>query len=80
MPKNKSNVKGSSYECGYEPIGAPTANFEVHFYIIAILFIIFDVEIIFFYPWAMGIGKMSFMGFYFMSTFLFTLLVGYGYE
>ena len=80
IPKNKSNVKGSSYECGYEPIGAPTTKFEVHFYIVAILFIIFDVEILFLYPWAIGLSRMSFAGFFSMSIFLLILLVGFAYE
>lgn len=80
VPKKKSNVKGSSYECGYEPIGAPTAKFEIHFYIIAILFIIFDVELLFFYPWAFGLSRMSFMSLFFMTVFLLTLLIGYAYE
>jgi NADH:ubiquinone oxidoreductase subunit 3 (subunit A) len=50
IKKKKTNVKTSSYECGYEPIGSPIARFEVHFYIISILFIIFDVEVLFLYP------------------------------
>jgi len=80
IPKNKSNVKGSSYECGYEPIGAPTTKFEVHFYIVAILFIIFDVEILFLYPWAIGLPRMTFVGFFSMTIFLVILLVGFAYE
>ena len=80
IPKKRSNVKGSSYECGYEPIGAPTTKFEVHFYIVAILFIIFDVEILFLYPWAIGLSRMSFAGFFSMSIFLLILLVGFAYE
>jgi NADH-quinone oxidoreductase subunit A len=80
VPKKKSNVKGSSYECGYEPIGAPTANFEIHFYIVAILFIIFDVEILFFYPWAFGLARATYSSFIAMTVFLLTLLIGYAYE
>lgn len=80
IPKVRSNPKNSSYECGYEPIGAPTARFEVHFYIIAILFIIFDVEILFLYPWAIGLGRLPFEAFFAMTLFIVILLVGFTYE
>ncbi len=80
IPKQRNNAKNSSYECGYEPIGAPTTKFEVHFYIVAILFIIFDVEILFLYPWVIGLGGLSFYAFFSMTVFLAVLLIGYAYE
>lgn len=80
IPKKKSNTKNSSYECGYEPIGAPTAKFEVHFYIVAILFIIFDVEILFLYPWVVGLGRLPFYALFSMTLFLSILIIGYAYE
>jgi NADH-quinone oxidoreductase subunit A len=80
IPKKRSNAKTSSYECGYEPVGSPTANFEVHFYVVAILFIIFDVEILFLYPWALGAIFLPLKSFFVLSLFLATLLIGYFYE
>jgi len=80
VPKKRRNTKNSSYECGYEPVGSPTAKFEVHFYIVAILFIIFDVELLFLYPWVLGVANLSAQALWAMTIFLLTLLIGFAYE
>jgi len=72
--------KLSSYECGFNPWGDARSKFEVRFYLVAILFIIFDLEITFLFPWIVSIGKLSFFGFYSIFIFLFILTIGFVYE
>jgi NADH-quinone oxidoreductase subunit A len=81
LAKNKpDNEKLSSYECGFEPFGDARAKFDVKFYLVAILFIIFDIEIMFLFPWAITLGKIGLYGFCSMMIFLFVLTVGFIYE
>jgi NADH-quinone oxidoreductase subunit A len=72
--------KLSSYECGFEPFGDARAEFDVRFYLIAILFVIFDLEITFLFPWAITLGKTGIFGFVSMMIFLGVLTVGFIYE
>ena len=72
--------KLSAYECGFEPSGDARAKFDVRFYLVAILFIIFDLEIAFLFPWAITLGKIGMFGFWSMMAFLFILTVGFIYE
>ncbi len=72
--------KLSAYECGFDPIGDAHGNFDVRFYLVAILFIIFDLEIIFLIPWAISLSKIGLIGFYSMMVFLSVLIVGFIYE
>lgn len=72
--------KLSSYECGFDPIGEAHNVFDVSFYLVAILFIIFDLEIAFLIPWAVSLSKIGLVGFYSMMFFLFVLTVGFIYE
>lgn len=72
--------KLSAYECGFEPFGDARAEFDVRFYLVAILFIIFDLEIVFLFPWAISLGKIGLFGFWSMMFFLFVLTVGFIYE
>jgi NADH-quinone oxidoreductase subunit A len=72
--------KTSQYECGFEAFDAPRAHFDVRFYLIAILFIIFDLEIAFLFPWAIVIKKIGLFGFWSMMIFLFVLTIGFIYE
>jgi len=72
--------KTSAYECGFEPFGDVRGKFDVRFYLVAILFIIFDLEVAFLFPWAISIEKTGVAGFWSMMGFLFVLTVGFIYE
>ena len=72
--------KISPYECGFEPFNDARITFDVHFYIVAILFMIFDLEIAYLFPWALYLGNLGFAGFYNMLFFLFVLTLGFVYE
>jgi len=72
--------KLSPYECGFEPFDDARAQFDVRFYLVAILFIIFDLEVAFLFPWAIALGKIGLYGFWTMMLFLGILTVGFIYE
>ncbi len=72
--------KLSPYECGFEPFGDARQKFDVRFYLVAILFIIFDLEVAFLFPWAIGLGAIGVFGFVSMLVFLGVLTVGFIYE
>ena len=72
--------KLSAYECGFEPFEDSRMEFDVRFYLVAILFIIFDLEIAFLFPWAISLGAIGGLGFTSMMIFLFILTVGFIYE
>lgn len=72
--------KLSTYECGFEAFGDARGRFDVQFYLVSILFIIFDLEIAFLFPWAIVLGKIGFFGFWSMVVFLAVLTVGFIYE
>ena len=79
-PKNPDSEKLSAYECGFEAFGDSRMEFDVRFYLVAILFIIFDLEIAFLFPWAISLGNLGSLGFWSMMIFLFILTVGFIYE
>ena len=79
-PKNPDPEKLSAYECGFEPFNDSRMEFDVRFYLVAILFIIFDLEIAFLFPWAISLGKIGIFGFTSMMIFLFILTIGFIYE
>ena len=79
-PKKPDPEKLSAYECGFEPFQDSRMEFDVRFYLVAILFIIFDLEIAFLFPWAISLGSIGFLGFISMMIFLFILTVGFIYE
>ena len=79
-PKNPDPEKLSAYECGFEAFSDSRMEFDVRFYLVAILFIIFDLEIAFLFPWAITLGKIGVIGFWSMMIFLFILTVGFIYE
>ena len=79
-PKNPDPEKLSAYECGFEAFGDSRMEFDVRFYLVAILFIIFDLEIAFLFPWAISLGNLGELGFWSMMIFLFVLTVGFVYE
>ena len=79
-PKKPDPEKLSAYECGFEPFNDSRIEFDVRFYLVAILFIIFDLEIAFLFPWAISLGNIGILGFCSMMIFLFILTVGFIYE
>ena len=72
--------KLSPYECGFEPFEDARIKFDVRFYLVAILFIIFDLEVAFLFPWAVSLGGIGVFGFWSMVVFLAILTVGFIYE
>ena len=72
--------KSSPYECGFEAFEDARMKFDVRYYLVAILFIIFDLEIAFFFPWAVVLGEIGTYGFWAMMIFLGILVVGFIYE
>jgi len=72
--------KASAYECGFDAFGDARSKFEVRFYLVAILFIIFDLEVAFLFPWAVTLGKLGLFGFWSMMMFLGVLTIGFIYE
>ena len=79
-PNNPDPEKLSAYECGFEAFGDSRMEFDVRFYLVAILFIIFDLEIAFLFPWAISLGNIGPLGFWSMMIFLFILTIGFIYE
>ena len=79
-PKNPDPEKLSAYECGFEPFQDSRMEFDVRFYLVAILFIIFDLEIAFLFPWAISLGGIGALGFWSMMFFLGVLTIGFIYE
>lgn len=71
--------KLSSYECGFNPFDDARSRFDIRFYLVAIRFIVFDIEASFLYPWSLTLGEQGAWGFYAMMDFLFELVVGYVY-
>ncbi len=72
--------KLSAYECGFEPFEDARIKFDVRFYLVAILFIIFDLEVAFLFPWAVSLGDIGVFGFWSMVVFLGILTIGFVYE
>jgi NADH-quinone oxidoreductase subunit A len=80
VPQHPDVEKTSPYECGFEPFGDARHKFDVRFYLVAILFIIFDLEVAFLFPWAISLGKIGVFGFWSMMVFLGILTIGFIYE
>ncbi len=72
--------KISAYECGFDPFDDARARFDIRFYLVAILFIIFDLEVTFLFPWAISLNKVDLFGFWSMVIFLLILTIGFVYE
>ena len=79
-PSNPDPEKLSAYECGFEAFDDSRIEFDVRFYLVAILFIIFDLEIAFLFPWAISLGNIGALGFWSMMIFLSVLTIGFIYE
>ena len=76
----KSKAKLSPYECGFDPFEDARIPFDVRYYLVAILFIIFDLEIAFLFPWAVSLNKIGIAGIIAMGVFLLVLVIGFIYE
>ena len=72
--------KNAAYECGFDAFDYARSRFDVRYYLVAILFIIFDLEIAFLFPWAVSLGKIGLFGFWSMVVFLGVLTIGFIYE
>ena len=79
-PSNPDPEKLSAYECGFEAFDDSRMEFDVRFYLVAILFIIFDLEIAFLFPWAVVLDHIGMEGYVAMGIFIFILLIGFIYE
>ena len=79
-PKNPDSEKLSAYECGFNAFDDARMKFDVRFYLVSILFIIFDLEVAFLFPWAVSFGEIGWFGFWSMMVFLGVLTVGFIYE
>jgi NADH-quinone oxidoreductase subunit A len=78
--QNPDTEKLSPYECGFEPFADARSRFDVRYYLVSILFIIFDLEVAFLFPWAASLGAIGLFGFWSMIVFLGVLTVGFVYE
>jgi NADH-quinone oxidoreductase subunit A len=78
-PKRHSKKKDDAFECGIESIGDARTPISVKYFLVAILFVLFDIEIVFMYPWAVNFKQLSWKGFYEMLVFMGLLLVGFLY-
>jgi NADH-quinone oxidoreductase subunit A len=72
--------KVSAYECGFDPFDDSRGKFDVRFYLVSILFIIFDLEVSFLFPWALTLNSITLFGFWSMALFLIILTLGFIYE
>lgn len=78
-PKRRSKVKLESFECGIEPQGNARIPFSIKYFLVAILFVLFDVEVIFMYPWAVNFKELGVQGLIEMFLFMLVFLVGFFY-
>ncbi|HEX9857432.1 MAG TPA: NADH-quinone oxidoreductase subunit A [Paracoccaceae bacterium] len=78
--RNPDAEKVSAYECGFNAFDDARMKFDVRYYLVSILFIIFDLEVAFLFPWAVAFGEISMVGFWSMMVFLVVLTVGFAYE
>ena len=79
-PRRPDEAKNSPYECGFEAFENARMKFDVRYYLVAILFILFDLEIAFLFPWAVSLREVGVAGFWAMMVFLGILVVGFAYE
>ena len=77
--KGRTRIKGEPFECGVEPIGEPRRRFSVKFYMVALIFVLFDIEAVFLFPWAVNLGTLGWLAFVEMIIFIGVLAVGLVY-
>ncbi len=78
-PRKRTPVKAEPFECGEDPISLPRGQRSVRFYIVGMLFILFDIELVFLFPWAVLYKELGLLGFFEMALFILILMVGYLY-
>jgi NADH-quinone oxidoreductase subunit A len=78
-PRRNSKIKNDTFECGIKSYGNARIPFSVKYFVVAILFVLFDVEVIFLYPWAVNFRALGFVGLYKMFLFMGMLLIGFFY-
>ena len=78
-PKRPSPAKAQPFECGVDPIALPAGRLPVHFYVIAMLFVVFDVELVFLFPWAVLVRELGWFGILEMGFFLLIVVAGFLY-
>ncbi len=78
-PQNPDRVKEATYECGVETEGDSWVQFNFRYYLVALIFVIFDVEVVFLYPWAVMYRSLGLFGFFEMLMFVFVLALGFVY-
>ena len=78
-PKRPNPTKSKPFECGSEPIAMPAGRMPIHFYVLAMLFVVFDVELVFLFPWAVVVGRLGWSGLMGMALFLGIVLAAFGY-
>ena len=79
-PRKQNQVKGEAYECGFEALDSRRIKFEIRYYLVAILFIVFDLEIAFLFPWALVFDELGLKAVVAMGVFLLLLVIGFLYE
>ena len=79
-PKRPDPIKSATYECGVETVGDALGQFNARYYVYALIFVVFDVEVVFLYPWAVSFSKMGIAGFVAGALFLLILAVGLAYD
>ena len=79
-PERPDPVKSATYECGMLPIGRVRTQIHVRYYVYALIFVVFDVEVVFLYPWAVSFSKMGIAGFVAGALFLLILVIGLVYD
>ena len=78
-PSKPNKLKNSTYECGEEPVGSPWVRFNTRFYVVALIFLVFDVEVLFLYPWALNLRQLGLFAWFDMALFILILGVGLAY-
>ena len=79
VPRRRNAIKNAAYECGVDPVGDARQRVTVKFYLVAVLFILFDIEAVFLYPWAVTFRQLGLYGLVEMLLFILILMVGYLY-
>ena len=78
-PHRPTKIKLMPYECGVDPVGDTRERFPIKFYVVGMIFLLFDIEVVFMVPWAVNYGRLGLFGFIEMFVFIFILAVGYLY-
>jgi NADH-quinone oxidoreductase subunit A len=80
VPRRVTRAKEMAYECGVDPVGDARGRFSIKFYLVALMFILFDIEVVFLYPWAVSFPELGLYGLIYMTMFVLILFAGYLYQ